>query len=47
MIALLIAIRNFCVAVLIGWLGLVAEPADKQAQKETAPSVTASIAMIR
>ena len=47
MIALLIAVRDFFVAVLLGWLGLVGEPADQQVQKETAPVQTASIMMFR
>ena len=34
MIALLVALRDFFIAVLIGWLGVSAEPADKQQKAE-------------
>ena len=47
MIALLIAVRDFFVAVLLGWLGLVAEPADQQSQKEVALAPTATLTVFR
>ena len=44
MIALLVALRDFFVAILISWLGVAAEPADKQAS-EAQPAATATAAL--
>jgi len=44
MLAILVAMRDFFVAVLISWLGVSAEPVDKQA--EPAKPDTPSVAMI-
>ncbi|MCH2458753.1 hypothetical protein [Henriciella marina] len=47
MITLLVTLRDFFVAILISWLGLTAEPADKQVQQEPAQPQTASLAVFR
>lgn len=47
MIAALIALRDFFVAVLISWLGIATDTADTQKDAETAQPSTAKVAMIR
>ena len=47
MIALLVTLRDFFVAILISWLGLAAEPADKQVQQEPTQPQMASLAVFR
>ncbi|WP_182482280.1 hypothetical protein [Henriciella barbarensis] len=47
MITLLVTLRDFFVAILISWLGLTAEPADKQAQQEPAQPQTATLTVFR
>ncbi len=46
MIAVLIAVRDFFVAVLISWLGLTIEPTDQTKKAEQPPAAPAKIAMI-
>lgn len=47
MIEVLTILRDFFVAVLIGWLGLAAEPADNSSKAEPAPAETTQIAVLR
>ena len=47
LIGVLVAVRDFFVAVLIGWLGIGGEAADQTNKAEQAPAKTAQIAMIR
>ena len=47
MITVLVALRDFFVAILIGWLGLASESAETQQQGESVQPGTATIAMIR
>lgn len=47
MIAILIAVRDFFVAVLVSWLGVAAEPADTSSQAEQPNAAPAAkIAML-
>ncbi|MEQ8559207.1 MAG: hypothetical protein RIB03_12890 [Henriciella sp.] len=46
MIALLVAMRDFAITVLISWLGVSTEPADKQQQAEPAQPTTTVVSMI-
>ena len=46
MITVLVAVRDFFVAVLISWLGLSVEPADQTSKAEQAPATPAKVAMI-
>ena len=48
MIGVLVALRDFIVAILISWLGVVSEPTDTQAQTDATPtSQSATIALLR
>ncbi|MEE2878512.1 MAG: hypothetical protein VX593_05855 [Pseudomonadota bacterium] len=47
MIALLVALRDVVIAVLIGWLGVSAEPAEKQqSQADPAYSGETQVSML-
>ncbi len=46
MITVLVALRDFFVSVLIGWLGVAAEPADTQNQTDSVAPATARVALL-
>ena len=46
MITILVALRDFFVALLISWLGVAGEPAE-QKSVETQPQATANLALLR
>ncbi|WP_300376946.1 hypothetical protein [Henriciella sp.] len=46
MIAILVALRDFFVAVLVSWLGVSTDAPENQQQAEPAKPATASVAMI-
>lgn len=47
MIAVLVALRDFLVAMLVSWLGVAAEPADNKPGESAQPKVTASLGITR
>ncbi|WP_158085752.1 hypothetical protein [Henriciella aquimarina] len=46
MIAVLVALRDFFVAILVSWLGVAVEPADNQQQAEPVQPSHSQTAMI-